>query len=365
VTASAAKIDRLSVAAYRIPTDVPEADGTLEWDSTTIVVVRLEGAGRRGLGYSYTHACAAQVITDILRPLTVGWDAFDVPALWTKLQRAIRNYGRSGIVAMAIAAVDAAAWDLKARLMGIPLSVLLGQAQESVLLYGSGGFTSYPAERLERQLAEWAERGFSAVKMKIGSEPESDLKRVALARAAIGDGVQLFVDANGAYDRKQAIRFAADAADYDVCWFEEPVSSDDLDGLRLVRDRAPAGMEVAAGEYGFTYDDFHHMLQAGAVDVLQADATRCAGVTGFLKAAALAESFHIPLSAHTAPSLHLHLGCALANLRHLEYFHDHVRVEELLFDGVQKPRHGRLFPALDRPGNGLALKSADAERYAL
>ncbi len=365
MTASAAKIDRLSVAAYRIPTDGPEADGTLEWESTTIVVVQLEGAGKRGLGYSYTHACAAKLIDDVLRPLALGCDAFDVPALWSRLQRAIRNYGRSGLVAMAIAAVDSAAWDLKARLMGVPLVALLGQVQESVLLYGSGGFTSYSREQLERQLGGWAADGFAAVKMKIGSAPDADLSRVAIARAAIGEGVQLFVDANGAYDRKQALCFAEDAAEYDVRWFEEPVSSDDLTGLRLLRDRTPATMDIAAGEYGFTYDDFRLMLAAGAVDVLQADATRCAGITGFLKAAALAEASHIPLSAHTSPALHLHVGCALRNLRHVEYFHDHVRVEHILFDGVQKPMRGRLFPALDRPGNGLALKAADAQRYTL
>ena len=131
------------------------------------------------------------------------------------------------------------------------------------------------------------------------------------------------------------------------------MSSDDLDGLRLLRDRAPAGMEIAAGEYGYDPFYFRRMLEAGAVDVLQADATRCGGITGFLKAAAIADASHMPLSAHTAPALHLHVCCAAPRLRHLEWFHDHVRIEQVLFDGAPTParrRHrARPVPAGSRP----------------
>src|SRR5205085_10704766 len=130
-----------------------------------------------------------------------------------------------------------------------------------------------------------------------------------------------FVDANGAYGRKQALAFAAAFAEQNVTWFEEPVSSDDLAGLRLVRDRAPAGMDMAAGEYGYDLYYFRRMLEAGAVDVLQADATRCAGITGFLQLAPLCQARGFALSAHCAPSLHVHPCCAVLPLRHLEYFH--------------------------------------------
>ena len=123
-------------------------------------------------------------------------------------------------------------------------------------------------------------------------------------------------------------------------WFEEPVSSDDLDGLRQVRERAPPTMEIAAGEYGYTLDYFRRMLEAGAVDVQQADATRCGGVTGFMQAAALCEAHHVDLSAHCAPALHRHLGCAAPRFRHLEWFHDHVRIEQMLFDGAPEPHDG-------------------------
>lgn len=150
-----------------------------------------------------------------------------------------------------------------------------------------------------------------------------------------------------------------------MTWFEEPVSSDDLDGLRLLRDRAPRDMEIAAGEYGYDLWYFRRMLDAGAVDVLQADATRCAGITGFLRAATLVESRSLQLSSHCGPSLHVHPCCAINSFRHMEYFHDHVRIEQMLFDGVLQPINGSLYPNLSRPGMGLEFKHADAARYAI
>ena len=278
--------------------------------------------------------------------------------------RSLRNAGRPGIGSEAIAAVDTALWDLKARLLDVPLATLLDASREQVPVYGSGGFTSYSDKRLAAQLSGWAEEGIPRVKMKVGREPERDLHRVGVARDAIGPEVELFVDANGALTRKQALRFAELYAELDVRWFEEPVSSDDLSGLRLLRDRAPAGMEIAAGEYGYTLGYFEQMLAAGAVDCLQADVTRCEGITGFLKVGALCEARSLDLSAHCGPSIHLHPCCAVGRLRHVEYFHDHVRIERLLFDGVIDPVEGSLCPDLSRPGNGLELKRTDAERYA-
>jgi len=280
------------------------------------------------------------------------------------LREQVRNIGCPGIAATAISAVDNALWDLRARLFGIPLVVLLGKIRERVAVYGSGGFTSYSIPQLQRQLGDWAANGIRMVKMKVGSEPERDVERVRSAREAIGREVQLFVDANGAYSRKQALAMAERFAKYDVRWFEEPVSSDDLEGLRLIRDRAPAGIEIAAGEYGFDEYYFRRMLEAGAVDVLQADATRCEGITGFMIAASLAESFQIPFSAHTSPSIHLHPCCALPAFRHIEYFHDHVRIEQMLFEGAAIAVDGFVTPDLSHPGIGLELKRKDAQRFA-
>ena len=359
-------IERIDVSAFVVPTDFPESDGTLAWDKTTLVVVEATGGGIRSLGYTYADTATAHLIKDFLTPVVLGRDAMAVPGTWAAMVHAIRNLGRPGIVSMAIAAVDAALWDLKARLLDLPLVTLLGAVREGVPVYGSGGFTSYSVEHLQEQLSGWVGEGISRVKMKVGTHPSDDLDRVRAAREAIGPRAELFVDANGAYSRKQALAFAEKfKADCDVSWFEEPVPSDDLEGLRLLRDRGPAGMDIAAGEYGYDLLYFRRMLAAGAVDVLQADASRCAGITGFLRAAALCEADSIPLSAHCAPSLHAHPCCAAAPVRHVEYFHDHVRIEQMLFDGTLIPIDGELRPDLSRPGLGLELKRSDAARFAV
>ena len=356
-------IERVSASAYTIPTDHPESDGTFEWSATTIVIVEATAGDASGLGYSYTHEAASVLIERMLADVVRGRNALDVPAAWDAMVHAVRNLGRPGLVSTAIAAVDVALWDLKARLLGLPLVDVLGAVRDAVPLYGSGGFTSYDVARLQQQLGEWVQSGIPRVKMKVGRSPRDDLARVRAAREAIGPDAELFVDANGAYSRKQALAFAEAFASLDVGWFEEPVSSDDLEGLRLLRDRAPAGMDVAAGEYGYTLPYFRAMLDAGAVDVLQADATRCAGITEFMRVGALCAARSIPLSAHTAPALHAHACCAITPLRHLEFFHDHVRIERMVFDGVLEPVNGALWPDRSRPGLGLELKRADAEFY--
>jgi L-alanine-DL-glutamate epimerase-like enolase superfamily enzyme len=360
-----AAVEALTVAAYRVPTDAPESDGTLEWDATTLVVVEVRGGGERGLGYTYADVATARLVAEHLAGVVAGRAACALPAAWLAMVRAVRNLGRPGLASMAISAVDAALWDLEARILGLPLVTLLGSARPAVPVYGSGGFTSYPVGRLQDQLAGWAEQGLRGVKMKVGREPEKDVARVRAARAAIGPEVELMVDANGAYGRKQALRMGHVCAELGVTWFEEPVSSDDLAGLRLHRDRMPPGIEVAAGEYGYDLPYFRRMLAAGAVDVLQADASRCAGVTGFVKAAALSEAAGLDLSAHCAPALHLHAACALLPLRHIEWFHDHARIEHMLFDGAPHVDAGALRPDLTRPGCGLELRSADAERFRI
>ncbi|HEV7226283.1 MAG TPA: enolase C-terminal domain-like protein [Pirellulales bacterium] len=360
-----AAIERIDVSAFTIPTDAPESDGTYEWTSTTLVVVETHAGGESGLGYTYADAATAGLIHDQLADVVAGLDAFAVPLAWQRMVQSIRNLGRPGVASMAIAAVDVALWDLKAMLLGLPLVSLLGAARDSAPVYGSGGFTSYSLDRLQEQLGGWAGQGIRHVKMKIGRDAAADRQRVAAAREAIGSEVELFVDANGAYSRKQALAQAESFAEQEVCWFEEPVSSDDLAGLRVLRDRAPPGMEIAAGEYGYDLPYFRRMLEAGAVDVLQIDATRAAGISGFLQAAAVAAAFGLEVSAHCAPALHAHPCCAIANVRPLEYFHDHARIEQMLFDGAPKPVAGALRPDLSRPGMGLEFKRADAERYAI
>jgi L-alanine-DL-glutamate epimerase-like enolase superfamily enzyme len=354
-TATATTIERLEVSAQTIPTDGPESDGTFEWDSTTIVVVQAHAGDAVGLGYTYTHESAAKLIEDKLQDAVKGCDAMEVRSAWHAMSATLRNIGRPGLGFMALSAVDLALWDLKARLLEQPLVALLDAAHDDVPIYGSGGFCSYSDEKLRTQLGGWAEEGIPRVKMKVGREPERDRGRVRAAREAIGDDVELFVDANGAYTRQQALEWAQIYADeFGAKWFEEPVSSDDLEGLRFVREHSPAGLEVAAGEYGDVLPYFERM--APTVDCLQADVTRCGGITGLLEVAAVAHAHELDVSAHCAPAISAHAFCAVQRRRHLEYFHDHVRVEHQLFDGVLEPEDGVLRPDRSRPGNGLSLR---------
>jgi L-alanine-DL-glutamate epimerase-like enolase superfamily enzyme len=353
----------VTVAAYRIPTKTPESDGTLNWDSTTLVIVEIAAGGKTGLGYTYANRAAAVLIDDVFAPILLNRNAFETHGLWNAMLVACRNLGQRGLTTMAIGACDVALHDLKGRLLDVPLVSVLGLRRDRVRVYGSGGFTSYDERELVDQMAGWANEGIHAVKMKVGRDPSADLVRVAAVRAAMGDHIGLFVDANGGYDRKRALAHAQRFHEYGVSWFEEPVSSNDLKGLRLIRDRAPAGMDITAGEYGFDVGYFRRMAQAGAADVLQPDATRCAGFTGFLLVDAVARAFELPISSHTAPALHLHCCCAAFQIRHMEWFFDHVRIEQALFDGAPKLKGGHLYPDLSRPGIGLSFKRADAEPY--
>lgn len=342
-------VEDIGAAVYVIPTDAPEADGTLAWNETTMVLVTARAGGELGIGWSYAAAAAGSVVTDVLAGVVAGRSAFDVVGANEAMARAVRNIGRGGIAATAISAVDIALWDLKARLLGLPVASLLGRARRDVPVYGSGGFTSYDEHQTREQLSGWVQKdGIPRVKIKIGESwggnERRDIGRVALAREVIGPQAELYVDANGGYTTGQAVRVAREMADYDVTWFEEPVSSQDAAGLAAVRSQVRP--DVAAGEYSWSLADSARLITAGAVDCLQLDVTRCGGITEFLRGAALAAAHSMQVSGHCAPSLHARVGMAVPNLRHVEYFHDHQRIERLLFDGTLDPQGGALVPDL-------------------
>jgi len=359
-------IDGVTATVYEIPTDRPEADGTLAWSSTTLVVAHVTGGGRTGLGYTYGSGACKPLIEGELAAAVTGRGVLDTGAALQAMVRAVRNVGRPGLVSYAISAVETALWDLKGTLLGVPVCSLLGAVRDTVPVYGSGGFTTYDAAAARAQLERWTgDLAIPRVKIKIGESwgtaQARDLARIAFARKVIGPQAELYVDANGGYGRKQAVRMARAMAEHDVTWFEEPVSSDDLDGLREVRDQVDP--DVTAGEYGYDLPYFARMVDAQAVDCLQVDVTRCGGITEWLRAASVAAARGLQVSGHCAPNLHAHVAAAVPNFRHLEYFHDHARIETMLFDGALVPSGGVLRPDLSRPGLGLALKDANCARY--
>lgn len=368
MTDSTLQLDSLDVSAYTVPTSTPEGDGTFVWDATTMVLVQATAGAWTGLGWTYAPAACAALIRETLEPAVTGLNCFDVPAAAEAMARTVRNVSRPGLAGYAISAIDCALWDLKARILDLPLHRLLGAARAEVEVYGSGGFTTYSEDQLRRQLEHWTgDQQIPRVKIKIGEDrganTDRDLVRIRQARDNIGPAVQLFVDANGAYTANQAVRVFEAAADQDLAWFEEPVSSDHLEGLGQVRQAVTA--DVAAGEYGTDLFYFQRMCDAGAVDCLQVDVSRCGGITEWFRAAAVAAAHGLEVSGHCAPNLTVPAAAGTLNFRHLEWFHDHVRIEETFFDGTADPQGGSVRPDDDRPGNGLTFRVQDAETYRI
>lgn len=366
MTSSGPTVDQVDARAYVIPTDRPEGDGTLAWDSTGMVVVTVRSATTSGVGWTYAPVAACHLVRDVLAGIVTGGDAMAVPRHNEQMARAVRNAGRPGIAACAISAVDIALWDLKARLLGLPLVDLFGRMDDVVAVYGSGGFTTYDDDTTVAQLRHWVEElGLPRVKIKIGESwgtaPQRDLHRAELARSVVGPDVELYVDANGAYQAKQAVRLGRTMrSDAGITWFEEPVSSDDLAGLAEVRGLLD--VDVAAGEYGYSPHYFTRMIAANALDCIQIDVTRCGGYTAWMAIAHSAAAACLSVSGHCAPHLHAVAAASVGNVRHVEYFHDHVRIEQRLFTGLPVLHDGGLLVGTS-PGHGMELRQQAAERF--
>ncbi|NQW16038.1 MAG: mandelate racemase/muconate lactonizing enzyme family protein [Chloroflexi bacterium] len=335
-----------------IPTPPAGAKGS----SSLFVHIKTD-AGFEGLGTAAGLKATRSVIQDNLKDLLVGQDPFNIEKIWNDMFWRVRGYGRKGIAFQAVSAIDIALWDLKAKALGLPLYRLLGPFTDTVPVYGSGGWTNYSEDELVEEQMSYVNRGIPRVKMKVGKDfghsEREDLQRLDAVRTAVGDDVEIFVDANNGYYAKQAIRMAVEFEDYGVGWFEEPVLADDIAGLAAVASSTT--IPVATGEHEYTKFGFKDLITAGGVDIVQPDIGRVGGVTEWMKVAHMAHAFNLPVAPHAFQLIHLHTACATPNLKVVEYLGSVESNDELWYTEFPKPVNGMWSPYPDRPGLGLEL----------
>jgi D-galactarolactone cycloisomerase len=329
----------------------------------TVVEVVGEG-GAVGYGESYgTPEAVAAIVRETLAPRVRGRDVRDVELVWDDLRRAIGYHGPGGVMLEALSGLDIALWDLKGKDLGVPLSVLLGGHRPEVPVYAASVYLDAP-EAMAAQAGVFAAQGFDALKIKIGLDPETDLAAAEAVRRAIGPGVRMMVDANGAYDRRTAIRVGRLLDRLDAAWLEEPVATEDYEGYARVAQALD--LPIAGGEGHYTRFGLRDLLVRGQVDIVQPDLTRCGGVGEARAAALMASAFGRRLSPHCWSSVFglaaaAHLAAAMPNAVSVEYDAHPNPLKDALVGGQLTARDGRL-AVPDRPGLGLEVDLGALER---
>jgi len=313
--------------------------------------------GIEGLGTSAGSTAVQAVVEDSLKEVLIGEDPFNIEKLWNLMFWTVRGVGRKGIAFCAISALDIALWDLKAKALNLPLYRLLGPYTDTVPVYGSGGWTNFSESELVAEQVGYVERGFPRVKMKVGKDfgmsEDEDVKRLAAVRKAVGDDVEIYVDANNGYYAKQAIRMSQIFEQFDVKWFEEPVLADDIEGLSVISQSTT--IPVATGEHEYTKYGFKELISRGGADIVQPDIGRVGGVTEWMKVAHIAHGFNLPVAPHAYQLIHLHVACATPNLKVVEYLGVSDQSDRVWYTEFPEPVNGMWSPYPDRPGLGLEL----------
>ena len=324
-------------------------------------------AGFEGLGVAAGIRANRAVIHDTLEPVILGRDPFATEQLWNEMYWRVRGFGRKGVAFQAISAVDIALWDLKAKAFGVPLYRLLGTAHDAVPVYGSGGWTNYSTEELVAEQQGYVNNGHKRVKMKVGKDfgrsEREDIERVAAVRKALGDDIDIYIDANNGYYAKQAIRLSRVFEEYDIGWFEEPVLADDIEGLAAVSNAT--NIPVATGEHEYTKHGIADLIMRKGADIVQPDIGRVGGVTEWMKAAVLADGFNLPVAPHAYALFHLHCAMATPNLKVVEMLGAEENSNKHWFKEVPEQVNGMLKPFSDRPGFGLELDPDTVRNYSI
>ena len=349
----------------RNATILPDAPGAGGLGQLLVHIKTDEGV--EGLGVGEAPPGVRQVVESGFKELLIDQDPFDIEKIRHRLFWRSHRYGRQGIASRAASAIDIGLWDLKAKALGLPLYRLLGAFTDTVPIYGSGGWTDFSEQELVAEMTGHVEQGIKAVKMKIGKDmgksEREDIERVAAVRKAVGDDVALYVDVNSGYYAKQAIYMCKEFEQYQVGWIEEPVLADDLTGLAEIR-RA-VSIPVATGEEEYTKQGFKELISGGAVDIVQPDVQRIGGVTEWMKVARLAEAFGLPMAPHAAQLVHLHVACAIPNLKAVEYMNHYLEADRLWYTEFPEPRDGMWSPYPDKPGLGLELDPYAVDRWSV
>lgn len=359
------KIVDVASQVYRVPLSEPVLHSdTRRYDAYWHVLVRTRTSeGQEGIGYAFSPSQAmiqaTQVMIEELKGAIIEGDPFSLRSLWQGMWSRSNFLGRTGPVLYALSALDIALWDTLGKVTGQPLYKLLGGAKRRVPTYASFGlWRALGLEEIGRKAAEHISRGFRAVKLRVGGEqrPEAELERVRVVREAIGKDAQLMLDVNQGWFAAQAIRMGRRLEPYDIFWMEDPVAAEDVAGSAQVA--AALDIPITAGENHHTKFPFRRLLEAGAVDIVMVDLLRVGGISEWMKVAALAEVWNLPIVGHLMPEIHVHLLSALPHGLTVEYMPWSLG----LFQETPQVREGFLEPP-DKPGLGLELDEEALAHY--
>ena len=310
--------------ACDIPVLQPRTDAVQSFVSQeTILVEVTTEQGTTGRGYAYTIGAGGTAVVALLRDYLVdkliGLDAAEPEAIWHHLFSQSRSLMVGPVTTLALAAIDTAVWDVRAKTLGVPLCELAGGAQKSVPIYDTeGGWLHLSLDELAANAAEAVAAGRRGVKVKVGKPDASqDVERLRVVRDAIGPATALMVDANQSFTRDEAVRRAHLYEPFDLTWLEEPLAADDVEGHALLA--RSTSIPIAVGETMYSLSHFREYLCRGAASVVQPDVARIGGITPWLKVAHLAQAFDVPTAPHFLMELHVSLAAAVPNGRWVEW----------------------------------------------